>query len=120
MTYKVLNKLNRIFTKEEVDIISKYIKEDIITEVSILDKKSFLDRLYIKEIVGINNNLTEKPIALLFNNNAKIGKLEIIDNNDIDRYTLIKSEFNEEEKCCYIIDRMTDKIKIREILIYIP
>lgn len=120
MTYKVLNKLNRIFTKEEANIISKYIKEDVITEVSILDKTSFLNRLYIKEIVGINNNLIEKPIALLFNKKAKIGKLEIIENSELDKCTLIKSEFDENEKCCYIVDRIADKIKIREILIYIP
>lgn len=120
MINNILNKLNMFFTNEEVNEILKYINNDIKTELSILDKKSFLNRLYSKEIVGINNNLIEKPIALLFNKGAKIGKLEIIENSEIERCNLIKSEFNAEKKCCYILDKITDKFKIREILIYIP
>lgn len=120
MINNILNKLNMFFTNEEVNEIFKYINNDIKTELSILNKNSFLDRLYLKEIVGLNNNLIEKPIALLFNKEAKIGKLEIIENSEIERCNLIKSEFNEDEKCCYILDKITDKFKIREILIYIP
>lgn len=120
MVNNILNKLNMFFTNEEVNEILKFINNDIKTELSILEKKAFSDRLYSKEILGFNNNLIEKPIALLFNKEAKIGKLEIIENNEMERFNLIKSQFNEEKKCCYILDKITNGLKVREILVYIP
>lgn len=120
MINKVLTKIKELFTEEELKKISKYIDENIITELSILNKDSFKERLYLKEIIDINSKSVENPVALLFNNEAKLGKLEIIDSDEVEKCFLRKSDFNESEKCCYILDKISNISKIREIIVYIP